>query len=659
MKKLLFILLFPLSVFGQSDTFNIFLSHDFENDTIGPYTYTQWLADFDPDICTPTPCHRIENDSIKLDSEKNSNVLEVFYSKDKGNTGGSYWYSRISSLTEVYMTFSMRLNDNFDQALSGKLHAIEAEEGLDPDVGVQPDDPFIAYWSWSNGYGYVPYIYHQDQPGESAESFLIGAPFNDLNDTSWHQLTYRLVLNTIASEGNGNNDGILEAFYNGVQVWGKYDFNFRNYSSITIDYFSFSTFYGGGDDFMWRPVTDQRIRFDDIVMWNYADAFDGEVKGNVAGDSGRVIPIPFASAIEGEGSTGGGSAICAEYWQNRDYYFSSYYDEYDAYGQSWKKDCPAITTIDSAEFYLMKIGSPGNLYVSVYETDGDTLPVGDPISTGIINGNDLNTTYTLAGVSLTPFNPVEGSHYVIAIVDSNYTVDNYIQIGASSPGGYTDGRATIQLGSWTTNYDKDILFRMIGQQYETVCTNYEYYVPQGTLLEDIKSGNSEAQSFTVGHIGLNQNIDIDSIGVRLFKTGDPENTSFSIYETVGAGIYEYLVSDTFNADYITTDSVGEIVWLKPPYYKYLNGHNYFVSISGGGVDNVNELTWIGDENGTYTGGWNVYYLNNDWHFDTSIDLSFEICAHEAIETTPPTNNAMFGGQHFYLKVNGQNFKFKQ
>jgi hypothetical protein len=63
----------------------------------------------------------------------------------------------------------------------------------------------------------------------------------------------------------GQRDGVLRSWLDGEQVLNEEDFRFRDIESLKIDWFYFSTFYGGSSS-DWAPSRDTFISYDDILV---------------------------------------------------------------------------------------------------------------------------------------------------------------------------------------------------------------------------------------------------------------------------------------------------------------------------------------------------------------------------------------------------------
>ena len=105
---------------------------------------------------------------------------------------------------------------------------------------------------------------------------------------TWHNMTYRMVINDLYSEGVGRTNGIIEMYKDGVCVEVVTGIIFREYSDLYFDQYFLGLFFGG-PIYPERPTT--AVYFDDIILWDFQDGH-GYAKGNTANALGTVIDPP-------------------------------------------------------------------------------------------------------------------------------------------------------------------------------------------------------------------------------------------------------------------------------------------------------------------------------------------------------------------------------
>ena len=116
------------------------------------------------------------------------------------------------------------------------------------------------------------YTGHIDRPGVYNENIFwdteVGGQLNSITDEGeWHHYEVYIKLNTVYTEGNGN--GILRGWYDGVLQFEREDFRFRTDGTVYIDYFEFSTWTNAS-------TTDEYIWYDDFIISTHRSwsAFD-------------------------------------------------------------------------------------------------------------------------------------------------------------------------------------------------------------------------------------------------------------------------------------------------------------------------------------------------------------------------------------------------
>jgi len=150
-------------------------------------------------------------------------------------------------------------------------------------------------WSsrWGNYYDSTySYLYHHDlnwnncatYGGTSGYVMDDGIGQNMLGYGVTKKRTMRIILNTVASAGNGNADGILELYVNDTLVAQKTDVMFRMYEDHYINAI-FDAFLSGPGS----GRTHGHLYRDDIVLWRESN-WAGERTARTLGD---VISTPY------------------------------------------------------------------------------------------------------------------------------------------------------------------------------------------------------------------------------------------------------------------------------------------------------------------------------------------------------------------------------
>ncbi len=159
-------------------------------------------------------------------------------------------------------------------------------------------DGFQNGLMWGHGFGDQDdkggiyfYTYHQDMPGLYGESFRWGNFKFQTDPERWYNVTIRMVMNTIKSDGSGGNyDGIMEGFVDGKLVLSKTGMRFRNVSTVHINKMKIYSFFGGsGSDY--GATRDEWSQLDDIYLFTYSSGVNVP-RGNTPSPAGRVLQLP-------------------------------------------------------------------------------------------------------------------------------------------------------------------------------------------------------------------------------------------------------------------------------------------------------------------------------------------------------------------------------
>jgi len=200
-------------------------------------------------------------------------AMEVTYPAGKYGAGGaSAFLSDVQfgmglpeTYEELYVAYDIRFEEGFDFVRGGKLPGLcGADVNQSPQTGCNTGggyptgyDGWSARGMWRENGALENYIYHAAQRNYYADSELWGV---DAVPGVWHSVQHRVVLNT-----PGQKNGILEAWFDGKKVLSLNNLEYRKTSSIGINLFYFSTFFGGNDA-SWAPSTDQTMMFDNFVI---------------------------------------------------------------------------------------------------------------------------------------------------------------------------------------------------------------------------------------------------------------------------------------------------------------------------------------------------------------------------------------------------------
>ncbi len=196
---------------------------------------------------------------VELFVEGARRALRVRYPKGAvgPSAGGAQWLCPLGASYEALtLSYELRFAEGFDFMLGGKLPGLaggSANTGGDKPNG---SDGFSARMMWRPGGAVVQYVYHPDQSGVWGDDLPwdAGSP-RVFRAGVWHSVRHELVLNT-----PGRRDGVLRGFFDGERALERRGLRFRDVSSLTLDHFYFSTFFGGNTE-EWGPRRDEHVDF--------------------------------------------------------------------------------------------------------------------------------------------------------------------------------------------------------------------------------------------------------------------------------------------------------------------------------------------------------------------------------------------------------------
>ena len=291
---------------------DIYYVQDFETSTVGDYDYFEMSEDDFPGVTWADPRyfyndHYYWNDynGIKIVQDGDNRLLRHWTLEGERSTSydsGMQWeYELPDEYYEVYFSYKMRLPTDWDHAISGKFFGTIASPFSDPEPPDE-DEGVMDLISWTSWNGPPPdsaiimYYYHQDQVGETGDvaGFRLNGGAGDIylwdQDNQWHNYTMRVVMNTV--NGEGNDDGIIEAWIDGVLLIQVTNVHHRNYESINTDMLVIANFYGGDDTYEYAPDHDTYVEFDDLIVWEYHDTVSDVPHGNNPSEVSHILRIP-------------------------------------------------------------------------------------------------------------------------------------------------------------------------------------------------------------------------------------------------------------------------------------------------------------------------------------------------------------------------------
>ena len=314
MKRISFFLLFTsyisLNISGQSNLndFNVTFKHNFENNTLGEYLKDEWKRDW----LNPSWGIRWEDCDIIQDANNSLNptkALQIYFPEGTvgGIDNGASWFVDFDKQDELYLSYDLMFMPGFQYQMGGKIPFLSG--GVN-DPGVKPNgyDGFTCGLMFKENGKITFYVYYPDSKNDTyGDSFLWGmdgysadyfspshaiieygsGDISQCNPGEWHNLTVRMVLNTVNSSGRGNYDGILEAYFDGKLVTQVSHLLFRHTTDLGIDCLRFNTFFGGSTD-EWRTPIDEWARIDNVIVYSFNDNIN-VLRGNVLSPTNRTI----------------------------------------------------------------------------------------------------------------------------------------------------------------------------------------------------------------------------------------------------------------------------------------------------------------------------------------------------------------------------------
>ena len=262
----LFIVSMPTSILAQVDVVAqpaddgpVVLRVDFDGSPLGDYTPAAFHSDW-PAAEWVSGLGTGRAEIVDGASAYSGRSLRLEYPADTYGSRNQAIQARIDlprRFEELYVSYRVRFEDGFDFVKGGKLPGLIGGAGNVGGNRPNGRDGWSGRMMWRRGGDAVQYVCHPDQPGTYGEDFRWERRFEP---GRWHTVEHRFVMNTPQM-----HDGILQAWFDGVEALYVDDLRFRDVDSFAIDQFYISTFFGGGDS-TWSPAKDEYILFDDIII---------------------------------------------------------------------------------------------------------------------------------------------------------------------------------------------------------------------------------------------------------------------------------------------------------------------------------------------------------------------------------------------------------
>lgn len=234
---------------------------DFQARPAGLYTQEMVSQDFGG---KPTWNDGLDEGRASIVDERGERFLRVTYAAGiygPADGGVQFLVPLSGSSEELYLSYRVRFASGFDFVRGGKLPGLVG--GTHPTGCVADAGGFSARMMWRTGGAAVQYLYFPDKVNACGDDFTYRANNADLlfKPGTWHRVLHRIRMNT-----PGQNNGILQAWFDGALALDNTTFNYRiSGATFAIDALYFSTFFGGSDA-TWAPAQAQIADFDDFVV---------------------------------------------------------------------------------------------------------------------------------------------------------------------------------------------------------------------------------------------------------------------------------------------------------------------------------------------------------------------------------------------------------
>lgn len=288
------------------DEINIIFKHDFENNTIGKYLVDEYLKDWN----NPPWNNRLSTTTIVLDKNDNINKtksLQLWFPENSlgPEEGGAQWWTELDKQDELYISYDLFYMPGFEFQKGGKLPSVKGGSYNGPGAPT-------GYNGFSGGLAFNKdgqirfYIYYPDQATDYGQTIIWGHKYVEnafapsqikLEYSSgsaikcipgkWHNITYRIVLNTVKTSGGGNYDGILEAYFDGKLVTQLSNILFRHTNDLGVDCMRMYSFFGGNTDDFRNPI-EQWLKFDNFLLYTFKSNANVP-RGNKLSPTSRTI----------------------------------------------------------------------------------------------------------------------------------------------------------------------------------------------------------------------------------------------------------------------------------------------------------------------------------------------------------------------------------
>ena len=315
MRKLIIILLFPISLFGQVtslpmmsdystpissgvDGFDIFNTWDFETEDVGWWEDNDIQSYFTPYDETRDNLHNTDTHSwfIVTDTINETKNLQRYhwYDADHPSTqiAPEIHAGWGSTHEEIYVSYDYQQGVNWSAQDGGKIPGMYCTDRVYPRE-MEPGEGWINKLNFKEGGTFNLYMYDHTyswNPWAEGGGTTNQDTFQFVPGTTY-RVTQRTVLNSYS--GSWLYDGLIEIWVDGNLKYQATGLRTREDSGtdFEIQWFGLATFYGPGSG---SAEHDCYNYFDNITIWNPASSYWDDTFGtHDAHDVGDSLVVPY------------------------------------------------------------------------------------------------------------------------------------------------------------------------------------------------------------------------------------------------------------------------------------------------------------------------------------------------------------------------------
>ena len=255
---------------------------NFENREVGVYGNAEAKEDFkrndyDKSWWYAMEKNNGENSKIVYDGEEHGNVLQLKYPKgcvgpndnDTPACAAQIIQPLVKTADTMWSAYDIFFEDGIEFQLGGKLPGLCGGKCYTGNAMPETGDGWSARIMWRKDGNAVQLIYFMGQKSVYGDDFkwdLNGTiPQKQFTTGTWHHIVNKVSMNTIASPGNGDKNGRVQAWIDGELALDVDTLRLRDYDTVKVDKFYHSTFHGGSSA-EWAPTHDCFIRYDNFTV---------------------------------------------------------------------------------------------------------------------------------------------------------------------------------------------------------------------------------------------------------------------------------------------------------------------------------------------------------------------------------------------------------